>query len=255
MRLKDKVAIVTGGAMGIGREMSVAMAKEGADIVVIDVAEKMDDVKNAVAAAGRKCLAIKADITKRAEIQAAVDKAVAELGKIDILVNNAAIYPFSPFLECTDDLWHQTLEVGLYGTFLCSQIAAREMAKKGYGKIINIASTQGILGIPLTAPYTAVKGAVIALTREMATELSPLGINVNCIAPGLTLTDHAKSAMPPEVMAFMGAAVPIKRLADPTDYNGVIVFLASDDSKYSTGATFCVDGGIGSTMLPGLPPG
>ncbi|MBA3037311.1 MAG: glucose 1-dehydrogenase [Desulfobacterium sp.] len=255
MRLKDKVAIVTGGAVGIGREMSVAMANEGADIVVIDVAGNMDEVSSAVKAAGRKCLTIKADISKRAEIQAAVDKAIAELGKIDILVNNAAIYPFAPFLECTDEIWNKTVEVGLYGTFLCSQIAAREMVKKGYGKIINIASTQGILGIPLTAAYTAVKGAVIALTREMATELSPAGINVNCIAPGLTLTEHAKSAMPPEVMAFMGQAVPIKRLADPKDYNGIIVFLASDDSKYATGATFCVDGGIGSTMLPGLPPG
>ncbi len=253
MRLKDKVAIVTGGAMGIGREMAVGMAKEGANIVVVDIVDNMDDVRNAVTAVGRKCLTVKADITKRAEIQAMADKTMAEFGKIDILVNNAAIYPFAPFLECTDEMWNKTVEVGMYGTFVCSQIAGREMAKKGYGKIINISSTQGLLGIPLTAPYAAVKGAMIALTREMATELSPAGINVNCIAPGLTLTEHAKSAMPPELMGYLGAAVPMKRLAQPTDYIGIVVFLASDESSYSTGATFCIDGGIGSTML--LPPG
>jgi NAD(P)-dependent dehydrogenase (short-subunit alcohol dehydrogenase family) len=123
------------------------------------------------------------------------------------------------------------------------------MAKKKYGKIINIASTQGLLGIPLTSPYAAAKGGVLALTREMATELSPIGINVNCIAPGLTMTAHAMSAMPPEMAGYLGSVSPIRRLGKQDDYVGIVVYLSSDESSYATGATFCIDGGLGSSML------
>lgn len=249
MRLKDKVAIITGGAMGIGRTLALGLAKEGANIVVADITDKTDDVVRDVAGVGRKCLPVKVDISKRAEVQNLVDKAMAEFGKIDILVNNAAIYPFAPFLETTDEMWDTVIAVGLTGTFLCGQLVAREMVKKNYGKIINISSTQGLLGIPLTSPYTAVKGAVVALTREMATELSPLGINVNCIAPGLTKTEHALGVMPPELMHYLGSVSPIRRLGQPEDYIGIVTFLASDESSYATGANFCVDGGLGSTML------
>lgn len=249
MRLKDKVAIVTGGAVGIGRTLATGLAKEGAHVVVADITDETAAVVKAVTDLGRKCLPVKVDISKRAEVQKMVDRAMAEFGKIDILVNNAAIYPFAPFLDCTDEMWNQVIAVGLNGTFICSQIAAREMVKKKYGKIINISSTQGLLGIPLTSPYTAVKGAVVALTREMATELSPMGINVNCIAPGLTRTEHAMSAMPKELADYLGAVSPIRRLGQPDDYVGIVVYLSSDESSYATGATFSVDGGLGSTML------
>ena len=254
MRLKDKVAIITGGAMGIGRELALGLAGEGADVVAADISiDKTDSLVKQFAEIGRKCLPIKTDVSKRAEVQAMVDKTIDEFGKIDILINNAAIYPAVPFLEWTDEGWNKVVDIGLNGTFICSQIAAREMAKKQYGKIINVSSTQGLLGIPMSAAYTAVKGAVIALTREMAAELGPVGINVNCISPGLTTTANAKDVMPEELMNYMGAAVPLRRLASPSDYVGIAVFLSSDESKYSTGATFAVDGGLGNVMM--LPPG
>jgi len=254
MRLKDKVAIVTGGAMGIGRELVLGLAGEGADVAVADMRiDKTDRLVGQVAEVGRKCLPIKTDISKRPEVQTMVDKTIVEFGKIDILINNAAIYPAIPFLEWTDEDWNKVIDIGLNGTFICSQLVAREMVKKQYGKIINISSTQGLLGIPMTAAYTAVKGAVIALTREVAAELGPMGINVNCIAPGLTPTESARGVMPEELLNYMGAAVAMRKLAEPDDYVGIAVFLSSDESKYATGATFAIDGGLGNVMM--LPPG
>ncbi len=247
MKLDKRTAIVTGARRGIGRAIALALAQEGANVVVSDV--NQEDCQKVVAEIerlGRKGLAVKCDVTSTADVEDLVKKAVAKFGKLDILVNNAGIIAFKPFLELTDKDWDNTLNVNLKGQFLCARAAAKEMVKNKWGRIINIASiSSGGCGIafPLVAHYTASKGGVMALTEALALELTPQGVNVNAICPGAIDTDMVKGVKEGGQLEQVLLRIPKGRLGQPEDIANLAVFLASEESDYISGAAIVIDGG------------
>jgi len=247
MKLDNRTAIVTGSRRGIGRAIALALAKEGANVVVSDINQKdCEKVVNEIKGLGGRGLALKCDVTSRADVEVMVIKTVAEFGKLDILVNNAGIIAFKPFLELTDEDWDNTINVNLKGQFLCAQVAAKEMTKNNWGRIINIASiSSGGCGIafPLVAHYTASKGGIIALTEALALELTSQGINVNAICPGAIDTDMAKGVKDSGELERVLIRIPKGRLGQPEDIANLAVFLASEESDYISGAAIIIDGG------------
>lgn len=247
--LTGKVAIVTGARRGIGRGIALTLAKAGANVTVSDVSlEDCQKVVGEVEALGRKGLAVKCDVSKKAEVDEMVQKTVAEFGKVDILVNNAGILGgFKPFLELTEEDWDKVIEINLKGQFLCAQSAAREMIRNKWGRIVNIASIasgQVGVGFPQIAHYCASKGGITAMTEALALELSPQGVNVNAIGPGVIETEMTKGMLADEkTRQGMLMRVPKGRVGQPEDIGAAAVFLASDEADYITGATLFVDGG------------
>jgi NAD(P)-dependent dehydrogenase (short-subunit alcohol dehydrogenase family) len=247
MKLEGRTAIVTGSRRGIGRAIALALAKEGANVVVSDIIQ--EDCQKIVAEIeklGRKGLALKCDVASTPEVEDLVKKTVARFGKLDILVNNAGIINFKPFLELTDDDWDTLINVNLKGQFLCARAAAREMIKNGWGRIVNIASiSSGGCGIafPLIAHYTASKGGVMALTEALALELTPRGINVNAICPGAIDTDMSKGIKASGQLEQLLLRIPKGRLGRPEEIANLAVFLASEEADYISGAAIVIDGG------------
>jgi NAD(P)-dependent dehydrogenase (short-subunit alcohol dehydrogenase family) len=245
MRLRGKVALVTGAQQGIGRGIALAFAREGADVALnyLDDPGAAETVMGEVRAAGRRAMLVQADVARPAEAAAMVARALAELGGLDVLVNNAGVYPRVPFLAMRERDWDLVLDVNLKGGFFCAQAAARAMIDGGRrGSIINMAS-QAIRGAVRGVHYSASKGGVVAMTRAMALELAPSGIRVNAIAPGLTDTAQPRYGNTEEELATMASAVPLGRMAQPDDIAAVAVFLASDDARHVTGQTVHVNGG------------
>ncbi len=247
MRLKDKVAIVTGAGRGIGEGVALRFAEEGAKVIVNDVtdAEAKRTVET-IQAKGGKAVPVVGSVASREIAQKMVDTAVKEFGTVDILVNNAGIIRDAMLHKMTDEQWDQVIEVNLKGVFLCTQCAARVMREKGYGKIINISSTSW-RGNPGQLNYSATKAGVIGMTKTAAKELAPKGINVNVIAPGMIWTDMIKS-MPPAIVERMekGLAfiVPLNRKGSPLDIANLALFLASEESSFITGQLIHCDGGM-----------
>ncbi|HNZ10030.1 MAG: 3-oxoacyl-(acyl-carrier-protein) reductase FabG [Deltaproteobacteria bacterium ADurb.Bin151] len=247
MRLKDKVAIVTGSGRGIGEGIVLRFAEEGAKIIVNDVNE--DDAKNVVdqvKAKGGQAVAVIGSVSDRATVQKMVDTAVKEFGTLDIIVNNAGITRDSILHKMTDDQWSAVIDVNLTGVYLGIQCAARIMREKGYGKIINISSTSA-LGNVGQLNYSASKAGVIGMTKTAAKELGAKGVNVNAIAPGMIWTDMMKN-MPPETLKQMDMMlpfiVPLNRKGSPQDISNLALFLASDESSFITGQIIFCDGGM-----------
>jgi NAD(P)-dependent dehydrogenase (short-subunit alcohol dehydrogenase family) len=247
MKLDNKTAIVTGARRGIGHAIALALAKEGANVVVSDVSqEDCQKVVIEIEVLGKRGLAVKCDVTSRVEVEDMVRRAVAEFGRVDILVNNAGVINFKPFLELTDEDWDNTLNVNLKGQFLCARAVAKEMVKNKWGRIINIASiSSGGCGIafPLIAHYTASKGGVMALTEALALELTPQGINVNAICPGAIDTDMTKGTKESGQLEHVLLRIPKGRIGQPEDIANLAVFLASEESDYISGAAIVIDGG------------
>jgi len=247
MKLDNKIAIVTGARRGIGRAIALALAKEGANIVVSDISqEECQKVVTEIEGLGRRGLAIKCDVTSMAEVEDMVRRTVAEFGRVDILVNNAGIITFKPFLELTEKDWDTTINVNLKGQFLCAQAVSKELVKNKWGRIINIASiSSGGCGIafPLIAHYTASKGGVMALTEALALELTPQGINVNAICPGAIDTDMTKGIKDSGQLEQLLLRIPKGRVGQPEDIANLAVFLASEESDYISGAAIVIDGG------------
>lgn len=247
MRLSGKTAIVTGSRRGIGRAIALAMAREGANVVVSDISrEDCQKVVGEIEKLGRKGLALKCDVSDSEDVEDMVKRTVTEFGRVDILVNNAGIMDFKPFLELTDEEWDKTLNVNLKGQFLCARAAGRVMIKSKWGRIINIASiSSGGCGIafPLIAHYTASKGGVMALTEALAMELTPQGINVNAICPGAIDTDISKGVKESGQLAQVLARIPKGRLGQPEEIANLAVFLASEEADYISGAAIAIDGG------------
>ncbi len=248
MNLKEKVAIITGARRGMGRTHALILAKAGAKVVVSDISEEdcqkvVDEIKKEKGEA----LAVKCDVTKKKEVDEMVRKTIKEFGKVDVLVNNAGIAQFKPFLELTEEEWNRTLDINLKGYFLCAQAAAKEMAKQKTGVIINISSVamgqQGI-GFPNIVHYCASKGGIVGMTEALAVELAPYNIRVNAVAPGMIETpmiDPIKQD--PKTMEAMLAKVPLGRVGKPEEVSNLVLFLASDESSYMTGSTVVIDGG------------
>jgi 3-oxoacyl-[acyl-carrier protein] reductase len=247
MRLSGKTAIVTGARRGMGRAIALALAREGANVVVSDInQEDCQKVVDEIEKLGRKGLALKCDVSSSDNVEDMVKKTVAKFGRVDILVNNAGILTFKPFLELTDEDWDKTLNVNLKGQFLCARTAGRVMIKNKWGRIINIASiSSGGCGIafPLIAHYTASKGGVVALTEALALELTSQGINVNAVCPGAIDTDMAKGVKEGGQLAQVLARIPKGRLGQPEEIASLVVFLASEESDYISGAAIVIDGG------------
>jgi len=247
MKLDNKIAIVTGARRGIGRAIALALAKEGANIVVSDISqEECQKVVTEIEGLGRRGLAIKCDVTSMAEVEDMVRRTVAEFGRVDILVNNAGIITFKPFLELTEKDWDTTINVNLKGQFLCAQAVSKELVKNKWGRIINIASiSSGGCGIafPLIAHYTASKGGIMALTEALALELTPQGINVNAICPGAIDSDMTKGIKDSGQLEQLLLRIPKGRVGQPEDIANLAVFLASEESDYISGAAIVIDGG------------
>jgi len=247
MRLKDKVAIVTGAGRGIGEGIALRFAEEGAKLIVNDVNEAdANRTVETIKSKGGQAVAVTGSVASRQVAQKMVDTAVREFGTVDILVNNAGIIRDAMLHKMTDEQWDQVIEVNLKGVFLCTQCAAQVMREKGYGKIINISSSSW-RGNPGQLNYAATKAGVIGMTKTAAKELGPKGINVNVIAPALIWTDMTKS-MPPALLQrveqSLAFLMPLNRWGQPEDVANLALFLASDESSFITGQLIHCDGGL-----------
>lgn len=243
-RLDGKVAIVTGSARGLGQAIAEGLAEAGADIALVDILPLEESVKK-IEALGRKAVAIHADLSRLDCIEKITSTTLNHLGKIHILVNNAGIIRRAPFVEFTEKDWDDVIQINQKTLFFLSQAVAKIMIQQGQGgKIIHIASMLSFQGGILTSSYTASKSAVMGLTRLMANELAPHGINVNAIAPGYMATDNTAPlrADPVRSKAILDR-IPAGRWGEPQDLKGVAVFLASEASNYMHGYTVAVDGG------------
>ena len=252
MRLKGKTAFITGAAGGIGLAFAEAYLREGAEVAIGDI--NAAAVAKAEAALGPSCLGVQLDVAKRDSIEAAISSVVARFGKLDILVNNAAVFDLAPIVEITEASYQKIFSVNVFGALFTLQAAAKRMIAQGHGgKIINMASQAGRRGEALVGVYCASKAAVISLTQSAGLDLIKHGINVNGIAPGVVDTPmwaevdalFAKYENRPlgEKKRLVGEAVPLGRMGTPADFTGMAVFLASSDSDYIVAQTYNVDGG------------
>jgi 3-oxoacyl-[acyl-carrier protein] reductase len=243
--LKNKAAIVTGGARGIGFAIAEEFVNEGTDVVIFDVSfpDDFETTANRLRNKGRKVITKIVDITNTDSTQKAIDEAAAEFGKIDILVNNAGITRDRLLVRMTEEDWDAVLAVNLKGAFNTIRAASRIMAKQRSGKIINISSVVGLMGNFGQANYAASKAGLIGLTKSVAKELASRNINVNCIAPGFVETEMTAKLTNEQRMALLNL-VPLKRGSKPEEIAGMVAFLASEKANYITGQVICVDGGM-----------
>ncbi len=250
MRLQDKVAIITGSGRGIGREMARLFVLEGAHVVVADVDRaNAEQTASQFDPTGRAARAIHVDITNPALVQAMIEDTLKHFGRIDILVNNAGVGSNCPFLTTTLEEWEQQLRVNLTGTFICAQAAARVMVRQKSGRIVNVASISGQRGGQGRAAYGASKAGVILLTKVMAVELSPLGINVNAIAPGPVVTEMSTGTHTEATRNSYRDRIPLRRYGTEQEIASAAVFLGSEEAAFINGHVLNVDGGFGAAGL------
>jgi len=245
MRLKNKIAIITGAGSGIGRAIALAFSKEGAKIVIADWSEEGGkETTQQIKKQGGEAVFVKTDVSNSGDIDEMVKTCLDNFGQIDILVNNAGIVKFGSLHEMSEEDWDQVLDVDLKSVFLGSKRVIPEMIKQGKGKIINITSIAGMVGFDKTSAYCAAKGGMIALTKEMTLEYAPKKINVNCIAPGVIKTAMTKDMLAdPATKQLLETSTLYPRLGEPEDIAGAAVYLASNESDFVNGEVLVVDGG------------
>lgn len=246
MRLQDKIAIVTGAARGIGRAIALRFAAEGARVAVVDLREQEgEETVQLIEASGGQAAFLRADVSCQDQVQAMVEAVVDRWGTVDVLVNDAGICPFAGFLDMSEALWDRVLEVNLKGYFLVSQAVARVMVKQGVkGRIIAVSSISAEFGGSQQAHYCASKAGINLLVKSMAISLGPYGITCNAVMPGTVETDINRDALAdPTVREYWSQRAPLGRLGQPEDIAGPVLFFATDDSAWCTGAMLVVDGG------------
>lgn len=245
MSLKSKVALVTGGSRGIGREIALELAKTGVDIAItyVNNLEKASIVIEEIISYGVRAIAIQANVSIEEDVTNMIKIIEKELGSVDILVNNAGVTKDNLLIRMKEDEWDEVMNVNLKGTFLCTKAVSRSMMKKRYGKIINITSVVGIMGNAGQGNYSASKAGVIGFTKSMAKELASRGIRVNAIAPGFIETDMTES-LNDEIKETMINAIPLNSFGSPKDIANAVIFLVSENSDYITGQVISVDGGM-----------
>ena len=244
-KLAQKVAVITGGARGIGKQIALTFASEGADIVIGDIIE-MEAAAQDIKDLGREVITVKTDVTHKEAVRNLIDSAIDNFNKVDILVNNAGIVRHAPLLEMAEEEWNAVIDVNLKGVFLCTQAVAKHMVERQYGKIINIASIAGLNAVYVSANYCVSKAGVIQLTKVCARELGPYGINVNAIAPGVVITDMTYTRTPAEAERFIEERrnwAILGRIGTAQDMANLALFLASDQSSFITGQVIASDGG------------
>ena len=248
MKLKDKIALVTGSSRGIGRAVALAYAKEGAKVVVNYTSNEKaaNEVVEAIEKMDSQAIAVKADVARKAETERLVQAGIDQFGRIDILVNNAGFGRPAMMLKMEEDQWDQVIDIHLKGAFLCSQAAGRHMKEQKSGKIINVSSVAGLVGTVGQINYSAAKGGVLSMTKSMARELARYNVCVNVISLGIVATDMSEKIITDEKLSeiYMNRIL-LKRFAEPEDISPAFVFFASDESNYITGQLLCVDGGYG----------
>lgn len=241
MKLKDRVAIVTGGAQGIGRAIAEKLSEEGATVAVADINE--DGAKAAAEELSGTGLGLRTDVSDPGDVQAMVDTTLDAYGRVDVLVNNAAIVPFIPWDEVDLEHWRKIMSVNLDGPFIAVKAVEKPMREAGYGRIVNIASNTILAGTPNMAAYVAAKGGILGMTRSMATELGPHGITVNAVAPGLTESEGVKASPHNEAFGFVEQLQAIPGKGQPRQIAPAVAFLASEEAEWVTGTLLVVDGG------------
>ncbi|WP_179891053.1 MULTISPECIES: 3-oxoacyl-[acyl-carrier-protein] reductase [unclassified Bacillus (in: firmicutes)] len=243
--LEGKKALVTGASRGIGREVALELARQGADVAInySGSEAKANEVVDEIKALGRKAFAIQCDVANSESVTSMIKEVVEQFGRVDILVNNAGITRDNLLMRMKEDEWDSVINTNLKGVFLCTKAVTRQMMKQRSGRIINMASIVGVSGNAGQANYVAAKAGVIGLTKTTAKELASRGITVNAIAPGFISTDMT-GELPEDVQKAMLDQIPLARFGDPKDIAAVASFLASDASKYMTGQTLHVDGGM-----------
>jgi len=245
MRLTGKVALVTGAGRGIGKAVALSLSKQGAKVVVNDInLQSAEETCEEIRALGHEALPVKADVSKKVEVVKMVDTVIKAFGSIDVLVNNAGIFSSTSLDDMTENEWNRMMDVNLKGVFLCCQIIMKHMKKTQSGKIVNVASLAGkVGGIFAGASYAASKAGVICLTKSLAKQLAPYGINVNAVAPGVIATDITRK-WPEEVKESFLKQIPLGRFGTPEEVAETVAFLVSDGANYITGATIDVNGGL-----------
>jgi 3-oxoacyl-[acyl-carrier protein] reductase len=245
MKLEGKKALVTGASRGIGREIALELAAQGADVAVNYAGSeaKAMEVVDAIKAMGRNAIAIQCDVSNSESVTNMVKKVIEEFGALDILVNNAGITRDNLLMRMKEEEWDDVINTNLKGVFLCTKAVTRQMMKQRYGRIINVASIVGVSGNPGQANYVAAKAGVIGLTKTTAKELAARNITVNAVAPGFITTDMTDK-LTEDVKQAMLSQIPLARFGEPKDIAKVVTFLASDDSSYMTGQTLHIDGGM-----------
>jgi 3-oxoacyl-[acyl-carrier protein] reductase len=244
MKLKDRVSLITGAARGIGKEIALTFAREGSDVIVCDVdLEAAQNTQKEIEGLGRRAMSLKVDVTNLGQIEEMVNLILDKFSKIDILVNNAGITKDNLILRMSEDDWDKVLSVNLKGAFNCMKIVSRQMLKKRYGKIVNVASIIGLIGNAGQANYAASKGGLIALTKSLAKELASRNINVNAVAPGFIETPMTEK-LPEDYKKQMLENIPMGKFGKPQDVANVCLFLVSSESDYMTGQVIVVDGGM-----------
>jgi 3-oxoacyl-[acyl-carrier protein] reductase len=245
MNLEGKAALVTGASRGIGREIALELARNGANVAVnfSGSEAKANEVVDEIKKLGKDAFAIKCDVSNSEEVTTMVKETIDRFGKLDILVNNAGITRDNLLMRMKEDEWDDVININLKGVFLCTKAVSRQMMKQRNGRIINIASIVGAMGNAGQANYVAAKAGIIGLTKTTAKELASRNITVNAIAPGFITTDMTDQ-LPEDVKAEMMKQIPLARLGEPKDIAKMTAFLASDDSSYVTGQTLHINGGM-----------
>ena len=253
--LTGRVALVTGTSRGLGQSFARALARCGADLIL--TSRKQHDLlpfQEEICAMGRKAVALELDVRDEASIANMAEQALAAVDAIDILVNNAGCNVRKPALEVSWQDWNQVLDTNLRGSFFVAKAIVPQMIARGYGRIINIGSVTSVAGYAGLAPYTASRGGIRQLTMSLADEWGRHGVTVNCLAPGWFKTDQNKILYEdPEWVEYLVDRIPLKRAGAPGDLDGAIVFLASEESRYVTGQTLLVDGGISTGAMRAMP--